>query len=123
MAREGLTAVTARARGPRAQQGLQRAASTWAGLSKRALSCHPAAAQVQYQLSGVDLGDGARDDARTRQRVAAAYQRTVGPGVNATLLDLQPVQQAGARRRPACGGSRAGHPCCARRPGAGHGRA
>lgn len=56
--------------------------------------------QVQYQLSGRDLGGsgGNGSDPQLRQRVAAAFQRTLGSGVNATLLDLKQAQRIGAGR-------------------------
>ncbi|KAK9827702.1 hypothetical protein WJX81_002350 [Elliptochloris bilobata] len=57
--------------------------------------------QVQYQLSGRDLGgrNSSASDPEVRQRVTSAFQRTLGPGVNATLLDLKQSQQIGDARR------------------------
>lgn len=54
-------------------------------------------AQVQYQLSGRDLGGSNNSgDPQLRQRVTTAFQRTLGPGVNATLMDLRQAPQTGA---------------------------
>ena len=57
---------------------------------------------MQYQLSGSELGGGnaSVSDPALRQRVTSAFQRTLGPGVNATLLDLREAQQIGATAEP-----------------------